>query len=66
VVAEAIVPEGNAPAYAKLLDLLMLAYAGGRERTEREYRALLAAAGFTVDRIVPTRSSLSLIEARRL
>ena len=66
VVAEAIVPEGNALAYAKLLDLLMLAYAGGRERTEREYRALLAAAGFTVDRIVPTRSSLSLIEARRL
>jgi O-methyltransferase/methyltransferase family protein len=66
VVAETIVPEGNAPAYAKLLDLLMLAYAGGRERTEREYRTLLAAAGFAVERTVATRSSLSLIEARRL
>jgi len=66
VVAETIVPEGNAPAYAKLLDLLMLAYAGGRERSEREYRTLLAAAGFAVERIVPTRSSLSLIEARCL
>ena len=58
-----MVPAGNAPAYAKLLDLLMLVHAGGRERTEREYGDLLTAAGFAVHRVLPTRSTLSIIEA---
>ncbi|SEP51323.1 Dimerisation domain-containing protein [Rhodospirillales bacterium URHD0017] len=66
VVAETTVPVGNASAYVKLLDLLMLTYAGGRERTEAEYRALLQATGFSVERILPTIASISLIEARRL
>lgn len=66
VVAETTVPVGNTAAYVKLLDLLMLTYAGGRERTEAEYCALLEAAGFSIERISPTSSSLSLIEARRL
>ena len=35
---------------------------GGRERTEAEWRALLAAAGFTLTRIVPTTAGVSLIE----
>jgi len=63
LVLEMMVPAGNEPAYAKLLDLLMLVHAGGRERTEHEYRDLLAAAGFAVKRIVPTRSALSVVEA---
>jgi hypothetical protein len=61
---EMVVPTGNTPAYAKLLDLLMLAYAGGRERSEAEYRDLLMSAGFSVKRIVPTASAISIIEAR--
>ena len=60
---EMMVPAGNAPAYAKLLDLLMLVYAGGRERTETEYRDLLMSARFSVSRIVPTASAVSIIEA---
>lgn len=59
---EMMVPEGNTPAYAKLLDLLMPVYAGGRERTEAEYRDLLVSAGLSVSRVVPT-SSVSIIEA---
>jgi hypothetical protein len=35
---ELIVPAPNEPSFATMLDLLMLAYAGGRERTEPEYR----------------------------
>jgi len=35
---------------------------GGRERTEAEFRALFAAAGFKLTRIVPTQSELSIIE----
>jgi SAM-dependent methyltransferase len=60
---EMVVPAGNVPAYAKLLDLLMLVYAGGRERTEAEFRNLLATAGFSVSRILPTASAVSIIEA---
>jgi hypothetical protein len=60
---EMVVPAGNTPAYAKLLDLLMLVYAGGRERTESEYRNLLISAGFSMKRIVPTASAISIIEA---
>src|SRR6266568_6553997 len=44
LVLEPVIAEGNAPGFAKLLDLLMLVYAGGRERSEAEHRGLLAAA----------------------
>ena len=63
LVLEMVVPAGNAPAYAKLLDLLMLVYAGGRERTEAEYRTLLMSAGFATKRVMPTASAISIIEA---
>jgi hypothetical protein len=46
-----------------LMDLTMLVRTGGRERTEAEYRAFLAAAGLRLERIVPTAASVSLIEA---
>lgn len=43
-----------------LMELLMLVV-GGRERTEAEFRSLLAATGFSLTRIIPTEAS-SLIE----
>ncbi len=43
-------------------DLNMLLWTGGRERTAAEYRALLPSAGFTLARIVPTATQLSIIE----
>jgi hypothetical protein len=45
---------------AGLSDLLMLAI-GGRDRSETEFRALLAAAGFELTRLIPTEAS-SVIE----
>jgi len=44
------------------VDLHMLAVTGGRERSEAEYRQLLEAAGFSLRRIVPTRSPFCVIE----
>ncbi len=44
----------------------MLVMTGGRERTEEEYRALLGHAGLKLTNIIPTRSEMSVIEARRL
>ena len=65
LIVETVVPEGNEPHYAKLLDLEMLVSPGGLERTAAEYRALLAAAGLRLSRVVPTSSPYSIIEAVR-
>jgi len=66
LICERIVPPGNEPSSAKLIDLhMLLTNHGGRERTEPEYRELLAASGFSIARIVPTRTPWSVIEARR-
>ena len=59
LLTESVIPPGNAPEGAKWLDLLMLVLAGGRERTEPEWRALLEGAGME-----PVRIEDGLIEAR--
>jgi hypothetical protein len=46
-----------------VLDYEMLMLTGGRERSEAEFRALLATAGFTLTRVVKTTSPLSVVEA---
>lgn len=60
---ELVIPAGNEPSYSKLLDLLMLVYPGGRERTEAEHRSLLASADLGLTRVIPTASTVSIIEA---
>ena len=62
VLLELVVPPGDQPSPAKLLDLQMLVMATGRERTEAEWSALLAAGGFTLRRVL-TRVRSSMIEA---
>jgi hypothetical protein len=59
---EQVVPEGDEPSYAKLLDLIMLVLLGGRERTEAEWRGLLREGGFELVNITPGAAT-SLIEA---
>ena len=54
---ERVAPEGALPAVVRE-DLAMLAMTGGRERTETEYRALLAAAGFAPPRVLQTAAPL--------
>jgi hypothetical protein len=51
---ELLLAPPNGPDFAKWLDLNMLALMGGRERSEAEFRALYAEAGFELTRIVPT------------
>jgi len=63
LVVESVIPPGNEPFTGKLLDLVMLLIPGGKERTEPEYRSLLARAGFELSRIIPTATELSIIEA---
>ena len=66
LVVEAILPERAADQPAVIqMDLYMLILLGARERTELQFRHLLAGAGFEVRRVVATRSpvGLSVIEA---
>jgi hypothetical protein len=67
VLLEWPIPERVGPQDAGIVstDLNMLVVAGGLERTEAEYRALVASAGLQVTRILPTRAGLSAIEAVR-
>jgi hypothetical protein len=63
LVVESIVEPGNGPSFAKLLDLTMLVIPGGQERTESQWRSLLARGGFELVRIVPTSADVSVLEA---
>jgi ubiquinone/menaquinone biosynthesis C-methylase UbiE len=62
VVVETVLPEADASAFGALLDLNMLVMTGGRERTEREFRGLLDAAGFEITRMTPTLAPQWAIE----
>ena len=64
ILLESVVVAGSQPDFAKLIDLEMLLLPGGRERTQQEFRDLFARAGFTLTRIIPTQSPLSVIEAK--
>jgi DNA-binding Lrp family transcriptional regulator len=59
LVVESVIQAGNEPDGAKWLDLLMLALFSGRERDEKQWRAILETGGFE-----PTRIVDGLIEAR--
>jgi hypothetical protein len=65
LIIERIVPETVSPADTDVIrgDLVMLGV-GGMERTETQYRALLADAGLELTRIVPIDGNFSAIEAR--
>jgi O-methyltransferase domain/Dimerisation domain len=63
LVIEMTIPDDNHPSPAQLLDLNMLVMTGGQERTQSEYRALLAHAGFRLTRVIPTGSPFHVLEA---
>jgi O-methyltransferase domain len=63
VLLEMVVPEDASPHPSKSIDLVMLAMLGGRERTAAEWRDLLEAGGFSLDRVIVSPSPFSVIEA---
>jgi len=63
LIIETLVPETPGPHFGKTLDVIMLAVTGGRERTEAQHAALLAAAGLSLARVLPTDSQYSIVEA---
>ena len=63
LIVETVIPAGDTPHPGKVLDMVMLVVPGGQERDEAEYRALLSKAGFRLNRVVPTESVVSVVEA---
>jgi O-methyltransferase domain len=66
IVVSRVIPADDSPHDSKLNDLNMLVMRDGRERTEAEFRTLLERAGFALVRGIPTRSAVTVIEARPL
>jgi hypothetical protein len=62
-----LIDESGVPADArydpsKVMDLVMMLFTGGRERTEKEFSALFAASGWRLNKVIPTASPLSIVE----
>lgn len=62
LLVEAVIPDHRRECVGKWIDMEMLVSAGGRERTERDFRSLYQRSGFRLTRVVPTAAPLSLIE----
>jgi hypothetical protein len=64
LVIEQVLPPGNDPSLVKLFDILMLVTnAGGRERTEEEWRTLLAGGGFALQTRRAATPTYEVLEA---
>lgn len=64
VVAELVLPPGPLPLPAALMDLNMLAFPGGQERTEAEFSSLFERSGLQLERVVRTGTPTSVVTAR--
>ena len=62
LVVDCVIQPGNDFSPGKFLDLQMLIFPGGCERTEEQFRELFAAAGWRLNRIIPTAAPDSIVE----
>jgi copper chaperone CopZ len=62
LVVDNVIQPGNAFAPGKFLDLQMLIFPGGCERTEKQFRDLFANSGWRLNRIIPTAAADSIVE----
>jgi hypothetical protein len=63
LLVESVLTQDNKPHLGKLIDVEMFMFVGGRERTEEQFRDLLAAAGLRLNRVIPTQAPLWVVEA---
>jgi len=64
LILESVIPGANVPHPGKFMDINMLAMTGGKERTEKEFAALIERAGLRFSKVIPTHSPLfSIVEA---
>jgi len=64
LIADCVVPAGNAPCLSKNMDMTMLTFPGGQERTAVQFRSLLQEASFELKSITPTSTMISVVEGQ--
>jgi hypothetical protein len=64
LLVEFTVPAANQASLGKDVDMMMLAFPGGMERSHEEYAALFAQSGFRLAKVTPTASAVSVVEGR--
>jgi ubiquinone/menaquinone biosynthesis C-methylase UbiE len=52
----------NEESLGKDADMIMMAFPGGKERTEDEYRTLYERSGFRLSKVTPTKSAVCVVE----
>jgi hypothetical protein len=62
LVVDTVLQPGNDFHPGKFLDLQMLIFPGGCERTEKQFRDLFAASGWQLSRVIPTAVPDSIVE----
>lgn len=62
LVVDNVILPGNDFSPSKFLDLQMLIFPSGQERTEKQFRELFAASGWKLNRIVKTNAPDSIVE----
>jgi hypothetical protein len=62
LVVDNVIQPGNDFAPGKFMDLQMLIFPGGCERTEKQFQELFAAAGWRLSRVIPTVVPESIVE----
>ncbi|MDP4264106.1 MAG: methyltransferase [Bacteroidota bacterium] len=64
LILESVIPGENMPHPGKFMDINMLAMTGGKERTEKEFAALIEQSGLRFSKVIPTHSPMfSIVEA---
>jgi hypothetical protein len=62
LVVDSVIQPGNDFSPGKFLDLQMLIFPGGWERSDKQFRDLFAASGWRLNRIIPTAAAESIVE----
>jgi hypothetical protein len=62
LVVDSVIQPGNNFEPGKFLDIQMLIFPGGQERTESEFRELFNASGWKLSHVIPTVAAESIVE----
>jgi hypothetical protein len=63
LIAEWLVPEDGKSSWTLLVDMIMMTELTGMERTESEFKRMLARTGFRLDRVIDAGFNTSVLEA---
>jgi hypothetical protein len=64
LIVDCVVPAGNAPSASKDMDITMLTFPGGQERTIEQFGSLLKTSGFELKSITPTTATINVVEGK--